>query len=209
MKMELIENCEKYVRQLFDEKLPASMYFHNIDHTLSVVAATERLLSELTVSDSDKQIVLVAAWLHDTGYCYTYEGHEAISMTLAGDFLRNEQRSDLFISEVNYCIRATRFPPSPVRQTHSIICDADMAHLSSPYYPELTELLRKEWEVHLGQTYTEQDWDKLNLRFLSTHRYFTSAGQSNWESGKMSNLRSLERKVQRSDDDPLYPEDKP
>lgn len=199
--MELIEKCEKYIRKLFDDKLPASMYFHNIDHTLSVVSAAEYLLSELTVSEWDTQVVLVSAWFHDAGYCYSYEGHEAISMTLAGDFLRNEQRSDLFINAVNDCIRATKFPASPVIQMHSVICDADMAHLSSPFYPQLVQLLRKEWEVHLGKIYTEQDWDRLNLRFLTAHRYFTSAGQLRWELGKERNLHLLENKTPPKDED--------
>ncbi|WP_431199589.1 hypothetical protein ACQ86K_00955 [Mucilaginibacter sp. P19] len=83
---ELIKKTEHYITSLLTEKLPAGMVYHNLEHTRLMVDAVQDLTTHMLFNEWEQEILLVAAWFHDSGYCYTYQGHEAISMTLAGDF---------------------------------------------------------------------------------------------------------------------------
>lgn len=189
--MELIEKSEKYVREIFESKLPPGMSFHNIDHTFRVVKAIEIITDELLINEWDKQILLAAGWFHDIGYCYTYEGHEAIGMTIAGDFLRGEKCGEMFIRAVNDCIRATKMPQMPASRLHGVICDADMYHLALPCYQQYATQLRSEWMVHLNKSYSDEDWHTLNLKHMAGHHYYTEFAKRNWSRGKAKNIEKI------------------
>ncbi|WP_432327772.1 hypothetical protein ACRQ5D_31675 [Mucilaginibacter sp. P25] len=86
---ELIKKTEEYIINLLGQKLAVGMVYHNLDHTQLMVAAVNDLCTEMHLNEWEQEILMVSAWFHDSGYCYTYQGHEAISMTIAGDFLRS------------------------------------------------------------------------------------------------------------------------
>ncbi|GAA4910351.1 HD domain-containing protein [Mucilaginibacter defluvii] len=197
--MDLITKTQDHVTAIFKKKLPAGMAFHHIGHTRTVVAGIRMLTAGVFLNEWERHAVLIAGWFHDTGYCYTYEGHEAISMTLAGDFLRAEGRSENFIKLVYDCIRATQMPQTPQTLLQMIICDADMLHLSRPDYLEKAAMLRLEWEFICKRTYTDDAWTQLNYDHLMSHQYFTDMGKLEWSAGKERNLRLLERQLPEQD----------
>lgn len=72
----LVEKAEKFVEDLFKEKLPNTFIYHNYQHTQRVVKSTKELIENSEINVKDKEALLLAAWLHDTGYIHTYRGHE-------------------------------------------------------------------------------------------------------------------------------------
>jgi uncharacterized protein len=188
---ELIKQIESHVTNLLLYKLPPGMFYHNINHTRQMVAAVAELSGQMLFNEWERHILQASAWFHDSGYCYSYDGHEAISMTLAGEFLRGKGVKDNFINSVNDCIRATKMPQSPNSAIQSVMCDADMRHLSLPDYEEQSASLRQEWAVQLNKEFSEQDWHCQNLEFLTSHRYFTTPAKLFWEPQKDLNINYL------------------
>lgn len=193
--IELIKRAETYVSQLLLRKLSHTMHFHDLNHTRFVISAIEEIAAQSIISGHDLNILLLAGWFHDTGYCFGYIGHEAISMTIAGDFLRGEGYGDELISSVNECIRSTHMPQEPKTGLQKIMCDADMAHLAHPGYFNCANLLRKEWRDHLNKIFTDREWDIANLEHMRGHTYFTDFAGTYWLPGKQANMAALEARI--------------
>ena len=66
--MNLIEQSEDFVSNLLKDKLSNLYSYHNFNHTLTVVNAVKELCKKEKVEGDEKEMLLVAAWFHDTGY---------------------------------------------------------------------------------------------------------------------------------------------
>lgn len=160
---------------------------------MAVVAAVRSIGMESNLSDSEWTALLAAAWFHDTGYCYTYSGHEEQSIILAGRFFRHHHQDIALQQQVFHLINATRVPQQPENHLQEIICDADLMHLSQPDYPAYATRLRQEWSICLDKQYSDQEWMEINIRFLQNHTYFSAYAQQYWEPLKLLNLEQLSR----------------
>lgn len=186
-----IKVIEEEVERLFEEKLPAGMYFHNINHTRNVVAAATDIAAANRLTDSEIYILTIAAWFHDTGYCYLYHNHEEASIAIAFAKLTQMDFEWAVIQQVNSCIGATRMPQKPDGLIQEVLCDADMAHLAKEDYFSSADQLRQEWAAKLGKVYTDPQWYELNLHMLSHHHYCSPYGKLVLEPMKQANIDQL------------------
>ena len=65
---DIIEKADKFVFDLFKDQLPNTFIYHNYTHTKRVLKSANEIIKNSEVSDSDAEIVRLAALLHDTGY---------------------------------------------------------------------------------------------------------------------------------------------
>lgn len=173
------------------EKLNPKLYFHNELHTAYVVTAAQEIGSNSGLNVEEMEIVMLAAWFHDTGYTEAYKDHELISIEIATQFLANLGIASEKIADVRSCILATRYPQKPVNLMEMVICDADFYHFSSDRYIDFASALKKEWEETIGLTYTQHQWDSINLEMLQFHHYFTPYSKVNLQSKKEENIKKL------------------
>ena len=189
----LEEKVAEYVDTLLHEKLPATLYFHNYEHTKHVVSAAMEIGAHVNLTQQDMLIVEVAAWFHDCGYLYHYTGHEESSKLIAGAYLAQMGADKPFIDDVLNCINATKMPQAPTNLVQQVICDADLYHFTAKDYQETALRLKKEWEVNLSKHYSNREWDFLNLRVLKEHSYFTTYGKTVMQKLKEENIALLKK----------------
>ncbi|GAO42886.1 Pycsar system effector family protein [Flavihumibacter petaseus] len=201
----LIDAAELFVRQLFEEQIPAAYYYHDLRHTTAVVTAAETIAARYDLSSRDREALMIAAWFHDTGYSRTYMDHEAASMRIASDFLRSRNAGEDLIQLVSGCIRATKMPQSPQTLIEEILCDSDLFHLGTEDFTEDTKLLRKELNTAFGKDIGKKNWRKANLEFLQGHHYYTSFARQNLEPGKQRNIDELLAKISPGDEPSATP----
>jgi predicted metal-dependent HD superfamily phosphohydrolase len=187
----ILDKAAKQVRQHFEKNVPASLYFHDIHHTLQVVEASLQIAPSIPLSAEDRLALVLAAWFHDTGYSVQYEGHELASTEIAARFCREQGLSEAVTDKVCACILATRMPQSPASPIQQIICDADMSHLGSGHYPEESKLLRKEINTVFNKDISKKAWRRTNIRFLQEHTYFTEYARTHFEPVKQAHLKAL------------------
>ncbi|ELR73024.1 hypothetical protein C900_00104 [Fulvivirga imtechensis AK7] len=185
----ILVSAESYVRQLFSKQLPDKLCFHNLAHTEMVVKASKEISQGMQLTNEEREIILIAAWFHDTGYIRTYAGHEEESKNIAREFLQKNQYTPLKISKVLTCIAATQLEKAPKEISEKVLRDADLYHLSSSNYFKWLGLLRKEWETVLDSKVSDDQWHLQNLDFLHQHNYCTAYGQKKLEKGKQANLK--------------------
>ena len=195
----LLTKSENFVFELFKTKLARTYLYHNFLHTQRVVESTREIIENTALSENEKNILLVSAWFHDSGYINGSKDHEKASAQIATDFLKEQGQSEDFIQEVNDCILATKFENTPKTKLEEIIRDADSSHFAKEYYSKVSELLRQELKLQESANYTPKEWRAENIRvFTEVHQYYTRYAIDNWEPKKNEHLVSLLKKKKKN-----------
>lgn len=171
---DFFKEVKSFVFDLFKNSLDSRLVYHNYNHTLQVVEASNEMALAEKVESHDLELLLIAAWFHDTGYTKGIENHENNSKDIAGEYLSEKNISNEKIEKVNELIDATKMPQKPSNLLEEIICDADLFHLGSENFKQTTNLWQLECEQFCEITKTELEWLKINEKFLSEHKYFTN-----------------------------------
>jgi len=196
--MNLIEQSEDFVSNLLKDKLSNLYSYHNFNHTFTVVNAVKELCKKEDVSSDEKEMLLVAAWFHDTGYIDGYENHEQESVKIATAFLKEKGQSDEFIASVSNLIMATVKEYVPKTHLEKIIKDADFSHLVGAEYETTCELLRIELKNTWKLDFSNVEWAKENLNFLmNKHRFYTDYALRKWQPLKEKNLLLVQKRFEK------------
>lgn len=194
--MNIIEQAEDFVFRLLKDKLSNSFLYHNFSHTLSVVNAVKEILDSEIREEEERELLLLAAWFHDTGYCEGAIDHEERSAKIASDFLSEKGYDDGYISNVANLILVTKMDYIPKSNLEMIIKDADYHHFTSKKYIANSELLRKEWEITQKKVYSNLEWLNSNLDMLSNcHVFYSNYALKNWQPKKEKNIIKLNKLI--------------
>lgn len=191
----LVSTVRTYVSELFQKSVDPKFTFHNLHHTQQVVAAATELAGVYNLNDKDREVLLLAAWFHDTGFKSGHpEEHEKESIRLATEFLQQRSVDPDVIQRVSSCIQATRMPQSPLGQVEKILCDADLYHLGTGDFKKMNQELKQEQEGYFGKPLSKREWRQRNIEFLESHQYFTDYAQQKLEPQKQEWIRQLRKK---------------
>lgn len=183
--------ASQYAVDCFSNNLPKDFYYHDILHTVYVRDAVNALCKELGASEHQRQILTVAAWFHDLGFTQCMDGHEETGANMAEQFLSAHEVDESDIVIVRSCVLSTYYPQKPTTFLEKILCDADLMYLGSDDFLMFSNLLRREWELTKSLRFTDEEWYKLNIRFVSNHHFHTPYCQEITEKGKAQNVELL------------------
>ncbi|GAB4336966.1 MAG: hypothetical protein OHK0038_15290 [Flammeovirgaceae bacterium] len=187
----LLEKIEFHVEEIFSVKVSNQFCFHNFQHTKQVVQAAKQLAQLSELGKEDTEILLIAAWFHDTGFADTILLHEHSSAKYAESFLEKEGFSFMKIQQIKNLILSTQVTVVPQTLTEKLLKDADLSHIGSDNYFQKLSLLRKEWELTQQKKYTDNDWFKLNASFLKNHQFYTPAAEKLYSKQKEFNFLKI------------------
>ncbi|PZD79248.1 Pycsar system effector family protein [Mesonia sp. K7] len=188
----LIEKTNKFVLDLFTEKLPNTFIYHNYNHTQRVVKSTKELIENSEINVKEAEALVLAAWLHDTGYTVSVKGHEEESKKIAEEFLKKEGADQELIDMVKQYIEITKFLTIPETLPEKIIKDADSSHIGKDYFEETTEFLRQELKIQNLKNYSPSEWIEENIKlFTELHRFYTPYAAEKWRPVKDKNMLTL------------------
>lgn len=197
MDKDILNQAETYVRNLFNAHDSGDMYFHNLDHTKRVVEAASVIIPDCELTEKEKNMVMVAAWFHDTGYFYDKQKHEEKSKEVARRFLEEHKVPESDIKRVLGCIEATKRLKVPENKLEKVICDADMSHLADEDFISQTSMLRQEWKKETEGKIKKIDHLFNTLRFILQQKYYTRYGQEVLEPRKQENVEKLQKEIER------------
>jgi predicted metal-dependent HD superfamily phosphohydrolase len=193
METELIHKARLYAEGVL-KNLPKVYTYHNLDHTKQVVTSAEEIGRHSGLSEDDLESVLIAAWLHDTGYENSCDHHEEDSIQNAIKLLQEWRVPNQKIERVKGLIRATCMPQTPTTLPEKVLCDADLSHLGDENIIEHGEQLRHEFETVKNLKFeTDAEWIEYNLKFFKEHKYVTPYGQTVLEERKRKNIKRFKK----------------
>ena len=173
------------------EHLSPDLTYHNLEHTLDVVMQSERIAKEEGVDDEHQLYLLkVAALYHDTGFLHTYGKHEEESCAIFKEDAKLFGFSCEDTELITRLIMATKLPQTPATLLEKVICDADLDYLGRADFFEIGDGLRREF-LKQGIIKTNQDWDQLQIKFLTSHQYHTATSRKLREKYKQGNISKL------------------
>lgn len=206
METDLIKRARLYAQEIFGHKNFERLTYHNLEHTLQVVAAAKIIGEQSGLNEDEMESVILAAWFHDVGYIEGDKDHELIAAEKARELLTSWGASFKKILEVTEAIKATRMPQQPESLISKVLCDADLFHLSSDDFIEKGKKLREEWTLVKGQELTDEQWFESGLDFMRQHRYHTPYGRAVLEKEKKSNIKKLKKKLDPEKNEKRYKE---
>ena len=192
----MTRQAEDHVRSMYSGADTSRLVFHNLDHVTDVVTHTQELADHYRLPENEKAILLIAAWFHDVGYLSggPHE-HEQRSAGQMREFMAAHSTEEEFIKEVENCIMATRMDREPKNLLQEIIKDADTYHLGTDEFKKTNKRIRKERELREPAKAATIDWPLETLKFLETHRYYTTYCQENLNDQKRKAVMKYKKKV--------------
>lgn len=188
----ILDKTQTFVVELLTNQLDKNFLYHNLRHTQRVVKSTKELLDSCSLSDQERELLLLVAWLHDTGYTKGIQNHEESGCEIADEFLTKEGYDSSSIEKIKKCILATKWNATPINLMEEIIRDADSSHFAQRSYIETTELLREELKLLGVKNYSQKEWLQGNIQvFRTDHQYYTDYAKKHWLEKKDKNLRKL------------------
>jgi len=190
-----VKEVEQHVSELLTKELPMGLVYHTIDHTRQVVKNAKMIGIEENLNENELNMLAIAAWFHDVGYMRQYQGHEAISVQMANDFLNVKKIDQESIRLILDSIRATEFPHKPANKIAEVLCDADFMHLADVRYFDISEQLRQEWKKTGVRPLKKQEFAEVSLDIFQKHTYHTIYCQEHCTKQKEKNLELLKKVI--------------
>jgi signal transduction histidine kinase/DNA-binding NarL/FixJ family response regulator len=181
------ERLREDVLAKLKQGLPSHLYYHGLHHTLDVLEAVERIGRSEEVTDDELQLLKAGALYHDIGFLYDAYNHEIVGGELAVKELPGYGFSAQEIEIIRKMILSTRYPQHPSTKLEQILCDADLDYLGRDDFFTIGSTLFREL-IETGRINSEKEWNRLQVNFLSGHRYFTKTARSTREAKKEEHL---------------------
>jgi HD superfamily phosphodiesterase len=135
--------------------------------------------------------VKTAALFHDAGFVKDkHAGHEAEGCLLAQTYLPDFGYSPRDIEQICAMIMATKIPQSPQNLLEQILCDADLDYLGRTDFVKIGNALFEELKAY-NIMHDEKAWNRLQVSFLSAHKFHTQTNKSLREPVKQRYLENL------------------
>jgi len=178
-KMQIIkfEDLNDYVLDRLERELPKHLYYHNYKHTIDVTIGVEIIGSGEGVNDEEMLLLKTAALFHDFGQVVGAQDHEERGCKIAEEILPDFGYDKEQIEIIKGIIMATKLPPQPKTLLEQIIADADLDYLGRRDMVPVSDSLYQELKVQ-GIIGSFNDWNKLQVKFLSAHQYFTKTART-------------------------------
>ena len=181
--------------KLLRTDLDPRLTYHSPAHTEDVLQQVERLAAAENITDKRLLYLMrIAALFHDTGFLRSYKGHEEISCAIMRERVGRGILDESELQLIERMIMATKIPQSPVTLPEMIICDADLDYLGRDDFENISNSLKIEFIIY-GIIKDEEEWDRLQISFFNSHKYFTKTSIRERCPVKSQHLAMLKRKV--------------
>jgi len=194
-----LKKVDQYIRSLFRDELPVGIKYHDADHTLhpskGVVAAANSIAVSENISEHDRELLIAAAYFHDTGYIREYEKNEPIAARMAGRILKLIGYRPKEVEIIQNMILATDLAREPQTHVEKILCDADLDHLGRKDFFKMDGKLREGRRIRGLDVSDDVKWYKGTLEVIKNHQYYTQSQKQLREKEKQKNIKNLLKKL--------------
>ena len=184
-------DIQEVILDRLERELPQHLHYHNVKHTVDVVTEVELIGWAEGCTDEEILLLKTAALFHDAGHTIAYDDHEFHSTVLAREMLPGYGYTKEQIDRICDIIMSTKLPPKPENLLEEIICDSDLDYLGRSDFIPVSNTLFEELKAQNKITRLN-DWNKLQVKFISGHQYFTATARSLREVNKQLQIERIQ-----------------
>lgn len=180
---------------LIKRELSPDLSYHSLRHTQDVHETCQFYIQHYQLPQHSAALLEIAAAGHDVGFTRVYANHEIVSAEITGKIMRKYGHIEEDIAIVEELILATKIPQSPTNFLAQILCDADLDYLGRDDFPEIGQLLKKEWQTYNIIPNLDENFDNIQISFLNGHTYHTAYAMNHRGPVKRKNLEVLKERL--------------
>jgi adenylate cyclase len=187
-------DIQEIILDKLERELPGYLYYHNVKHTVDVVTEVELIGWAEGCSDEEILLLKTAGLFHDVGHTVAYDNHEYYGTVIAREMLPKFNYSPGQIEIICSIIMSTKLPPKPTNLLEEIICDSDLDYLGRSDFIPVSNTLFEELKAQ-NKMGSLNDWNKIQVKFISGHQYFTKTAQSLREVNKQLQIERIQNLI--------------
>lgn len=184
-------DIQEIILDKLEKELPDYLFYHNVKHTVDVVTEVELIGWGEGCSDEEILLLKTAGLFHDAGHTIAYDNHEFYGTELAKQMLPKFNYTPEQIEKICSIIMATKLPPRPTNLLENIICDSDLDYLGRSDFIPVSNTLYEELKAQ-NKMGSLNDWNKIQVKFISGHQYFTATARSLREVNKQLQIERIQ-----------------
>ena len=184
-------DIQELILDKLEKDLPGHLFYHNVKHTVDVVTEVELIGWAEGCTDEEILLLKTAGLFHDAGHIVAYDDHEYHGTVIARQILPEFNYTQGQIDRICSLILSTRLPPNPTNLLEAIICDSDLDYLGRSDFIPVSNTLFEELRAQNKMT-SLNEWNKLQVKFISGHQYFTKTARSLREVNKQLQIDRIQ-----------------
>jgi adenylate cyclase len=184
-------DIQEIILDKLEKELPDYLFYHNVKHTVDVVTEVELIGWGEGCSDEEILLLKTAGLFHDVGHTVAYDNHEFYGTEIAREMLPKYNYTKEQIDKICEIIMSTKLPPRPTNLLENIICDSDLDYLGRSDFIPVSNTLYEELKAQ-NKIGALNDWNKLQVKFISGHQYFTKTARSLREVNKQLQIERIQ-----------------
>ncbi|HEX2920972.1 MAG TPA: adenylate/guanylate cyclase domain-containing protein [Bacteroidales bacterium] len=184
-------DIQEIILDKLEKELPSFLYYHNVKHTVDVVTEVELIGWGENCTDEEILLLKTAGLFHDVGHTVSYDNHEYHGTLIAREMLPKFNYSPEQIERICSIIMSTKLPPKPTNLLENIICDSDLDYLGRSDFIPVSNTLYEELKAQ-NKIGSLNDWNKIQVKFISGHQYFTATARSLREVNKQLQIERIQ-----------------
>jgi len=184
-------DIQEIILDKLEMDLPGYLFYHNVKHTVDVVTEVELIGWGEGCSDEEILLLKTAGLFHDAGHTIAYDNHEFYGTQIAREMLPKFNYTADQIERICSLIMSTKLPPRPTNLLENIICDSDLDYLGRSDFIPVSNTLYEELKAQ-NKMGTLNDWNKIQVKFISGHQYFTKTARSLREVNKQLQIERIQ-----------------
>ncbi|HON18063.1 MAG TPA: adenylate/guanylate cyclase domain-containing protein [Salinivirgaceae bacterium] len=187
-------DLQEIILDKLEKELPPYLYYHNFKHTIDVISQVELIGIGEGVNDNDLLLLKTAALFHDAGHTVGYDNHEFLGTQIAREILPQYKYTPEQIDTICELIMATKLPPNPKNLLEKIMCDADLDYLGRSDFIPVSNTLFEELKAQ-NKINDINEWNKIQVKFISNHQYFTETANRLREVNKQKQIERIKKLI--------------
>ncbi len=184
-------DIQEIILDKLEMDLPGHLFYHNVKHTVDVVTEVELIGWGEGCSDEEILLLKTAGLFHDAGHIVAYDNHEFYGTQIAREMLPEFNYTTDQIDRICSLIMSTKLPPNPTTLLENIICDSDLDYLGRSDFIPVSNTLYEELKAQ-NKMGSLNDWNKIQVKFISGHQYFTKTARSLREVNKQLQIERIQ-----------------
>lgn len=193
----LVEQARQFAWEMFEQHRVPRMVFHSYHFTRDLVDTATLLCREMEVSETDRELVQIAAWLLPIGFLTNYQDPVGGSEQKAREFIR-QQRVQTFPAESLIQIIITALKrQTPRNLAEQILSDAYHIITYIDQYESRHGLMRLEQELMLQRRHDRLEWTQLELQELLGVKLYTPYARMHYEGQLAEHILGRKQRIEK------------
>ncbi len=188
--------AEQNILKKLEKSLPKDLHYHNVQHTIEVCQAVERIALREGIHNEDLFALKMAALYHDAGFIEKYQNNETLGAKMAREDLPNYGFNEDQIELIENLILVTFATKRPKTMLEKILRDADLDYLGREDFHDVSAKLKQEL-LDRNMVRSDEHWDELQVTFLENHQYYTSSAKEHRNEMKMQHLQEIKDRIKK------------